>query len=139
MSYLQWCQNLTLKTDYSLRVLIFLQSTEKATIKEIAEYYDIKKNHLSVVVNKLSDLEYINSTTGPNGGISLKGQALKKNLADIVLQFEDFDLVECFNNEANKCQLSPGCKLKSIFKKANKQFIDELRKYRLQDIKQVLE
>lgn len=129
---------LTLKTDYALRVLIFLQSKEKATIKEIAEFYDIKKNHLSVVVNKLSELGYIDSTTGPTGGISLRPQTLKKNIAEIVLQFEDFDLVECFNVESNQCHLSPGCKLKSILKKANRQFIDELKKYDLQDIKQSL-
>lgn len=129
---------LTLKTDYALRVLIFLQSKEKATIKEIAEYYDIKKNHLSVVVNRLSELGYIDSTTGPTGGISLRPQTLKKNIAEIVLQFEDFDLVECFNSESNQCNLSPGCKLKSILKKANKQFIDELKKYDLQDIKKSL-
>lgn len=125
---------LTLKTDYALRVLIFLQSREKATIKEVAEYYGVKKNHLNVVVNKLSELGYVNTSTGPNGGISLKPQTLKNNIAEIVLQFEEFDLVECFNNESNKCLLSPRCKLKSILKKANKQFIDELKKYTLKDI-----
>ena len=56
---------LNLKTDYALRVLIFLQRKEKATIREVAEYYDVKKNHLSVVVNKLSELGYIDSSHGP--------------------------------------------------------------------------
>ncbi len=128
---------LTSKTDYALRVLIFLQSNEKATIREIADFYAINKNHLSVVVNRLSELDYIESTRGPTGGISLRPQTLKKNLAEIVLNFEDFDLVECFNEQTNKCNLSPSCKLKAILKRANKQFIEELRKYSLQDIKQL--
>lgn len=127
---------LTLKTDYALRVLIFLQDKEKATIKEIAEYYDIKKNHLSVVVNKLSDLNYVHSTTGPTGGVSLNPSTLQKSVGEIILHFEDFELVECFNGETNKCQLNPACKLKSILKRANSQFINELKKYKLQDISQ---
>ncbi|MCB9061419.1 MAG: Rrf2 family transcriptional regulator [Halobacteriovoraceae bacterium] len=55
---------LTLKTDYALRILIFLQSREKATIKEIAEYFEVNKNHLSVVVNRLSELGLITSSPG---------------------------------------------------------------------------
>jgi Rrf2 family nitric oxide-sensitive transcriptional repressor len=129
---------LTLKSDYALRVLIFLQSREKATIKEIADYFDIKKNHHSVVVNKLSELKYISSSTGPKGGISLNASTLDKSVAEIIMHFEEFDLVECFNIMTNECRLSPGCKLKSILKKANRQFIDELKKYKIKDIKQGL-
>lgn len=129
---------LTLKTDYALRVLIYLQSKEKATIKEIAEFYDIKKNHLSVIVNKLSELNYVHSTTGPTGGVSLNPQTLQKSVGEIILHFEDFELVECFNSESNQCQLNPACKLKSILKKANRQFIEELKKHKLQDIAQKL-
>jgi Rrf2 family nitric oxide-sensitive transcriptional repressor len=129
---------LNLKTDYALRVLIFLQGREKATIKEIAEYYNVKKNHLSVVVNKLSELGYISSSTGPTGGISIKRKTLDKSIGEVILHFEDFNLVECFNSESNQCHLNPTCKLKSIFKKANKQFINELNKFTVRDIKQVL-
>lgn len=129
---------LTLKTDYALRVLIYLQGKDKATIKEVAEFYDIKKNHLSVIVNRLSELNYVHSTTGPTGGVSLNPQALQKSVGEIILHFEDFELVECFNDESNKCHLSPSCKLKSILKRANRQFIDELKKYKLQDIAQKL-
>ena len=94
---------LNLKTDYALRVLIFLQRKEKATIREVAEYYDVKKNHLSVVVNKLSELGYIDSSPGPKGGISLKAKTLEKSIAEIILEFEDFDLVECFNSDSSSC------------------------------------
>lgn len=125
---------LTLKTDYALRVLIFLQGKERATIKEIADYYKIKKNHLSVVVNKLSELDYLDSTPGPRGGVSLKSKALKKNLAAIIKDFEEFELVECFNKETNQCRLNPTCKLKSILMGAKKQFLKELEQYSLEDI-----
>ena len=125
---------LTLKTDYAFRILIFLQKKEKATIKEIADFYNIKKNHLSVVVNKLSELGYISSSTGPSGGITINSLALKMSVAEIVLQFEELNLVECFNKSSNQCVLNSGCKLKSILKKAKNSFINELSKHTLDDL-----
>lgn len=125
---------LTLKTDYSLRVLTFLQMEEKATIKEIAEFYKIKKNHLSVVVNRLSELGYITSTPGPSGGIFLNKSSLNIKLSEVVIQFEDLTLVECFDSKSNTCRLSPGCKLKSYLHKAQKSFIDELSQYKIKDL-----
>ncbi len=128
---------LNLKTDYALRVLIFLQSHEKARIKEISDHYNINKNHLSVVVNRLSELDLVHSSPGPNGGISLNPKSLNKNLAEIVTAFEDFDLVECFNPEKNTCNLNPNCKLKGILSKAMRSFMQELEKYTLRDIQQL--
>lgn len=125
---------LTLKTDYALRVLIFLQTNERATIKEIADYFAIKKNHLSVVVNKLSDLDYINSSPGPKGGISINPLALKRNLKEIVMAFEEFELVECFNEEKDLCRLSPTCRLKTVLKRANAAFLKELEGSTLGDL-----
>ncbi|MEA9357590.1 Rrf2 family transcriptional regulator [Bacteriovorax sp. PP10] len=125
---------LTLKTDYSLRVLTFLQMEEKATIKEIAEFYKIKKNHLSVVVNRLSELGYITSTPGPAGGIFLNKSALNISLSEVLIQFEDLTLVECFDSKSNTCRLSPGCKLKSYLHKAQKSFLDELGQYKIKDL-----
>lgn len=125
---------LTLKTDYSFRVLIFLQKEEKATIKEIADFYKIKKNHLSVVVNKLSELGYVNSIPGPSGGISLNKNVLNNSLSDIITSFEDLALVECFDIKSNTCQLSPSCKLKFALHKAQKAFLNELAQYKVKDL-----
>lgn len=125
---------LNLKTDYALRVLIFLQNEDVATIKKISDYYGIKKNHLSVVVNKLSELGYIDSTPGPGGGIALKKKTLDISLSIIVKNFENLDLVECFNDESNQCLLSPSCKLKTVLKKAQREFLGELDKYSVRDI-----
>ncbi len=125
---------LTLKTDYSLRVLTFLQMEEKATIKQIADFYKIKKNHLSVVVNRLSELGYVTSTPGPSGGITINKSALNLSLSDVLLQFEDLNLVECFDSKSNTCRLSPGCKLKSYLHKAQKSFISELAQYKVKDL-----
>jgi Rrf2 family nitric oxide-sensitive transcriptional repressor len=111
-----------------------LQKEEKATIKEIADFYKIKKNHLSVVVNKLSELGYVNSIPGPSGGISLNKSVLNNPLSDIITHFEDLALVECFDIKSNTCQLSPACKLKFALHKAQKAFLDELAQYKVKDL-----
>lgn len=125
---------LTLKTDYSLRVLIFLQKEGKATITEIANFYGIKKNHLSVVVNKLSDLGYVTTIPGPKGGIEFNPKMAHKTVAELFTAFEELDVVECFNAETNTCHLSPTCKLKHMLKKATNSFLNELKAYQIKDL-----
>lgn len=127
---------LTTKTDYCLRVLIFLQQKdERVKIQEIAETYNISKNHLSVAVNLLSELGYVISTLGPKGGIEFNKAYANHTLYDLVSKIEEFDIVECFNAETNNCTLSPHCRLKTMLKKATKSFLDELKNYQIKDLK----
>lgn len=125
---------LTLKTDYAFRVLIYLQGKERATIQEVAEHYNVKKNHLSVVVNKLSEMGYLDSVPGPKGGISLNPEALKVKLSSIVHQLEEIELVECFKPGNINCRLNPRCKLKGILQNASNRFLEELGNYTIEDI-----
>ena len=64
---------LTLYTDYSLRVLIYLGTYpgKQVTITEVAECYKISRNHLVKVVNNLSNLGYIHTARGRGGGMLL--------------------------------------------------------------------
>lgn len=126
---------LTTKTDYCLRVLIYLlQKGEKAKIQEIADYYQISKNHLSVAVNKLSELGHVISTPGPKGGIELSNKALSKTVGDLVRAVEDFTVVECFDPKTNTCNLNPHCRLKGMISQAKKAFLDELDAYQISDL-----
>lgn len=126
---------LTRKTDYCLRVLIFLQKNKaKVRIQDIADAYNISKNHLSVAVNKLSELGYIISTQGPKGGIQFNPSVKNNTLADLVAKIENFDIVECFDSKNNKCNISSHCKLKKIFHKSNIAFLDELKRYKISDL-----
>lgn len=126
---------LTTKTDYCLRVLIYLQSHPgKSKIQDIADAYDISKNHLSVAVNKLSELGYVISTPGPKGGIEFNQAAASKSVASLVEATEDLNVVECFNNETNTCSLSPHCKLKRMLKSSTRSFLKELASYKISDL-----
>jgi len=123
------------KTDYCIRVLIYLQSnTGKARIQEIADSYNISKNHLSVAVNKLAELGYIHTTQGPKGGIEFSQEAKDRTLAELISQIEDFEIVECFDLESNTCTLNPNCKLKGMLSKATSAFLGELKNYKIKDL-----
>lgn len=126
---------LTVKTDYCLRILIYLQTKKRrAKIQEIADEYGISKNHLSVAANALSELGYIISSSGPNGGIEFNPAVANKKVSELVVKIEDFSIVECFNTETNTCTISPHCKLKGMLKKASNAFINELKNYKIQDL-----
>ncbi|RCV85616.1 RrF2 family transcriptional regulator, partial [Vreelandella rituensis] len=65
--------HITRYTDYSLRVLLFvaLKGEERSTIREIAERYDISRNHLMKVVQELNHKGYLQAIRGKQGGLLL--------------------------------------------------------------------
>ncbi|MBI3772600.1 MAG: Rrf2 family transcriptional regulator [Gammaproteobacteria bacterium] len=128
---------LTLYTDYSLRVLIYLgiRPGMQATITEIAQHYKISRNHLVKVVHNLGSLEYIRTVRGRGGGLVLAREAKEINIGAVVRKTEpNFDLVECFDLDHNTCPIAPACKLIRPLKLARDAFLHELDKYTLGDV-----
>ncbi|SDB82420.1 Rrf2 family transcriptional regulator [Shouchella lonarensis] len=131
---------LTLYSDYTLRVLIYLHTHNQgklANIQEIAEAYGISKNHLMKVIFELGKMGYIQTIRGRNGGIRLAQQPEKINIGAVVRQTEeDFHLVECFDKENNQCIISPACGLKNILANALQAYLNVLDQYTLADLVQ---
>lgn len=126
---------LTSKTDYCLRVLIYLQKNKRRVkIQEIADEYHVSKNHLSVVVNTLSELGYILTTPGPHGGLEFNDMFADHTVGELIGKVEDFDLAECFDLASGTCTLKNACKLKGMLKKASNAFMTELKKYKIKDL-----
>ena len=128
---------LTLFTDYSLRVLIFLGAhpDRLCTISEIAEAYRISGNHLMKVVNRLSSGGHIETVRGKGGGMRLSRAPRMINLGDVVRYMEErFDIVECFNEEHQDCPLLPACTLRSVLADALRNFMATLDRHTLQDV-----
>lgn len=126
---------LTTKTDYCLRTLIFLQQADRRVkIQEIADSYKVSKNHLSVAVNKLSELGYIVTVPGPKGGIEFNKEIENTTVGELVEKVELLEIAECFNPETNSCKLSPSCKLKHMLNNATESFLTELKNYRIKDL-----
>lgn len=128
---------LTLYTDYSLRVLLYLANKEDeiVTISELADFYKISRNHLVKVVHNLGLNGYIQTARGRRGGLRLARPAKDILIGKIVRSTEpDFDLLECFNPATDNCIVTHACSLKGVFFEAQASFMSVLDRYTLADM-----
>ncbi len=128
---------LTAFTDYALRTLIYLGLNPErlATIDEICDAYDIPRNHLSKVVHLLGSSGWVQTVRGKGGGLRLAVPPSQIPVGQVVrLTESDFEMVECFNGETNRCVLSPACRLKSALKQATDAWFAVLDPLTLADV-----
>ncbi|MTD30956.1 Rrf2 family transcriptional regulator [Planomicrobium sp. YIM 101495] len=129
---------LTMYTDFSLRVLIYLGTNDRqtlTTIQEISDAYRISKNHLTKVTFELGKAGFIETVRGRGGGIRLAQDPEKINIGTVVRKMEDdFHLVECFDRENNRCPIAPVCGLKGVLGKALHAYLMVLEEYTLADL-----
>ncbi|MEE3627734.1 Rrf2 family transcriptional regulator [Nitrospirillum sp. BR 11752] len=125
-------------TDYALRTLVFLalKSDGLATINDVAQTYDISKNHLMKVVHQLSLLGYVETVRGRGGGLRLGRKAEDIRLGEVIRATEqELDILECFSDSSPAlCRLNPTCVLKSALKEALQAFLAVLDDYTLADL-----
>lgn len=129
---------LTMYTDFSLRMLMYLGTKEPeklSTIQEISDAYNISKNHLTKVAFELGKAGFIQTVRGRGGGIRLADLPENINIGTVVRQMEDdFHLVECFDLEHNRCPIAPICGLRGVLGKALHAYLTVLDEYTLQDL-----
>lgn len=127
---------LTLYTDYSLRVLVYLSVDPQrtATITEITDYYKISRNHVVKIVHNLSTLGYIKSFRGKGGGLRLARPPDTINIGEVVRKVEPhFNIVECFDRDNQPCVIDSLCSLKHALFRAQEAFMEVLDQYTLAD------
>jgi Rrf2 family transcriptional regulator, nitric oxide-sensitive transcriptional repressor len=130
---------LTVYTDYALRMLMYLALKEDqlATIAEIAESYDISKNHLMKVAHQLGVAGYVDTVRGRGGGLRLAKPIQAIVLGEVVRYTEpDMAIVPCFEPVNAPCAIQPCCVLKRALKKARDAFVEVLDGYTLSDLVQ---
>ncbi|API61572.1 Rrf2 family transcriptional regulator [Sphingomonas histidinilytica] len=123
---------LTLFTDYSMRVLLYLgaRPDRLCSIGEVAQAYGISQNHLMKVVNQLARSGDVESVRGRSGGIRLGRPPEEINIGALIRQTEDgFDLVDC-----GGCVVAPACGLTGVLKEALGAFLAVLDRYTLADL-----
>jgi Rrf2 family transcriptional regulator, nitric oxide-sensitive transcriptional repressor len=128
---------LTVYTDYALRVLMFLALKEDrlATIAEIAESYDISRNHLMKVAHQLGVAGYVETVRGRGGGLRLAKPIEAIGLGEVVRYTEpDMAIVSCFEPIEAPCAIRPACVLRRALKKAREAFVEVLDGYTLEDL-----
>jgi Rrf2 family nitric oxide-sensitive transcriptional repressor len=123
---------LTLFTDYSIRVLLYLgaQPGKLCSIGEVAQAYRVSQNHLMKVVNRLARQGYVESVRGRSGGIRLGRVPEAINLGALVRDTEDgFELVGC-----GRCVAAPACGASGVLDEALGAFMAVLDRYTLADL-----
>lgn len=126
---------LTKHTDYAFRVLIYLAAIDKdklATIKEVTTAFDISRDHVMKIVQKLAKAGYIDAVRGKFGGMRLGRDKHDINVRDVVALMEvTLSPVDC---ETKLCLIKPGCELRTILFEAQEKFLGHLEQFSLADI-----
>ncbi len=128
---------LTVYTDYSLRVLMYvaLHPERRPTIAEIASRYGISKNHIMKVVHQLGVAGYIETVRGQSGGMRLARAPEEIVLGEVVRRTEpDLALVPCFDPINAACVIAPACKLRGALQRARAAFLAVLDDYSVADL-----
>lgn len=128
--------HLTSHTDYSLRLLIYLQTfaPEGASVRQVAEAYGISTNHLAKVAQRLTQLGWIAGRRGRGGGLTLEPIAAELKLGQVIRTLEPSNaLAEC-HTATSSCPIEPVCQLKSILSEAQEAFFASLDQYTLGDL-----
>lgn len=123
---------LTRYTDYAVRVLLHVGARDEgdlSSIAEIAQTYDISRNHLMKVVQDLGQAGFLETVRGRGGGLRLGRQANEITVGEVVRHTETgFQLVDC-----TSCIVRTACTLPRVFNEATRAFLDVLDRYTLAD------
>lgn len=126
---------LSLKTDYALRLLMALASTDGIlSVEWMAEHYGISRNHLAKVAQQLNAAGLVQTTRGRSGGMQLARPPEQINVGAVVREFERFEgFVACMGGEA-PCTIDGACGLKPALGGALEAFLAHLDRFTLADI-----
>ena len=128
---------LTLFSDYSLRILIYaaLRQEERFSVVEVAQAYQLSRNHAAKAVNFLTQRSYLRAQRGPGGGLCLAQAATAIRVGAVVRLTETgAPLVECFTPASNTCPLIHVCLLQRALAEAWTAFFHTLDQYTLADL-----
>lgn len=125
---------LSLHTDYALRVLMLLGGTgTQWTIDEIAAWYGISRNHLAKVVQGLQAEGLVETQRGRGGGLRLARDPAEIVIGHVVRRLERFDgFVSCMG-AGTDCTISGHCQLKPALAGALEAFLTHLDQFTLAD------
>lgn len=126
---------LTLKTDYALRILMALASTDAVlSVDWLAAHYRISRNHLAKVAQALTAAQLVTTTRGRSGGMRLARPPAEINVGAVVRRFERFEgFVACMGGE-QPCAIEAACGLKPALGGALEAFLTHLDRFTLADI-----
>lgn len=120
---------ITKRTNIAIRLLMYCAAHEDrlVTKAEIADCCNISENHLAQVINQLSQLSFLRTQRGRNGGMSLARPADQIQIGEVFRLIEGgLPLAECFADADNTCPLVKACRLKVALADAAQAFYASL-------------
>lgn len=120
---------ITKRTNIAVRLLMYCaaNSGRLVTKAEIAECCKVSENHLAQVINQLSQLGYLHTQRGRNGGMTLARGAGTIRIGDVFRDIEgEPPITECFADADNSCPLVASCRLRLALKDAVSAFYASL-------------
>ncbi|HRE19711.1 MAG TPA: Rrf2 family transcriptional regulator [Rhabdaerophilum sp.] len=133
--------HLTAHTDYALRILMYAaaraadtQSDGRFSVEEVASAYNISRNHVMKIVQRLAASGYLKSYRGRNGGLALGKEPAEVRIGALVRFLEaDCALVTCFS-DASTCRICGQCVLQTALADALETFFAKLDALTLADL-----
>lgn len=128
---------LTRFSDNALRCLMYLGISEKpiSTVGEIARRMSMSEDHLLKVIKRLSQLGYVQTIRGRNGGLRLARTPDQINIADVIRATEDnLAIVPCLDGGDSPCPISTVCQLSNAVDEGLNAFFNTLKRFTLADM-----
>lgn len=128
---------ITKRTNIAMRLLMYCAAhpDRLVTKTEIAACCNVSENHLAQVINQLSQLGYLSTQRGRNGGMMLGRSPESIQVGSVFRDVEgDLPIVECFADADNSCPLVSACRLKTILAEAAQAFYAFLDKVTLSEL-----
>lgn len=128
---------LTSFTDYGLRMLMRMASAPERAFStaELAQEFELSRNHLAKIMQRLAQAGIIDTRRGGGGGASLARPASEIRLGALIALLEDgYPLVECFASGGGACTIDRQCRLKARLRSAEASFLTDLDRSTLADI-----
>ena len=127
--------NINKSIEYSLIAIkhIKSKSNKLCSANEIANQYNIPKEILAKILQRLSKCGYLNSIKGSNGGYSLNKNLEKINLIDFIETIEGpIGTVKC--NLKLDCNIYDICNIKNPMNMINNNIRNSLKKLKIYDL-----
>lgn len=120
---------LTKKTDYALMALNYMlgrKTSFVANTRNIAEIYNIPRELLAKILQKLAREGIIHSQNGPKGGYTLLKEPGEVTLGDVIRAIEGpIQIVRCTEG-GTTCLQTEQCTIQSPLRKIERQIVDFL-------------
>lgn len=127
----------TMRTNSAMRSLIIgaINTVQIVRQAEIARAYSASKNHLGLVVNELSQSDFLNTVRGKNGGVTISHLLSGTCISDVARTFKaSCRFAECFEGGENECRIVDQSRLRNALGRAVGAIYAELNKVYLSDL-----